>query len=90
MSAWEKSTAELHVLKGLKSYIEDVIEDSEEIDGIKSEIYRNSQTANDNYGEAMDHASDIVYELNSDFQDEIDSLKNEIEDLKQMIEELTK
>ena len=78
------------VMKDLKGYIEEVIESSTEIDGIKDEIYRNHQTADDNHRYAMDHIQDEYDRIESDLQDDLDSFQNQIEDLKQMIEELQK
>ena len=90
MSAGEKSAVEHVVLKGLKSYIEEVIEYSEQIDAIKDEIYVNLRTEDDNHRYAMEHINDECNEVRLDLETDIDSLKNEIEDLKQMIEELQK
>jgi len=78
------------VLKNLKGYIEEVIEYSEEIDGIQSEIYRNSQTADDNHRYAMEHIQDEYDRIERDLQDDLDSFQNQIDELKQMIEELQK
>jgi uncharacterized coiled-coil DUF342 family protein len=78
------------VLKNLKGYIEEVIEYSEEIDGIKDEIYRNSQTADDNHRYAMEHIQEEFDTIESDIQDDFDSFQNQIDELKQMIEELQK
>ena len=90
MSAGEKSAVEHVVLKGFKSYIEEVIEDSEQIDALKDEIYVNSRTEDDNHRYAMEHINDECNGVRLDLETDIDSLKNEIEDLKQMIEELQK
>ena len=90
MSAGEKSAVEHVVLKGLKSYIEEVIEYSEQIDAIKDEIYVNLRTEDDNHRYAMEHITDVINDIRDESSREIDSLKNEIEDLKQMIAELTK
>tara|TARA_R100000541_G_C1835224_1_gene74893 strand:- start:134 stop:406 length:273 start_codon:yes stop_codon:yes gene_type:complete len=90
MSAEEKSAVEHVVLKGLKSYIEEVIEYSEQIDAIKDEIYVNSRTEDDNHRYAMEHINDECNGVRLDLETDIDSLQNEIADLKQMIEELQK
>ena len=90
MSAEEKSAVEHVVLKGLKSYIEEVIEYSEQIDAIKDEIYINSRTENDNHRYAMEHINDECNGVRLDLETDIDSLQNEIADLKQMIEDLQK
>ena len=74
------------VLKNLKGYIEEVIEYSEEIDGIKDEIYRNSQTSDENHRYAMDHIQDEFDRIESDIEDDFDSFQNQIDELKQMIE----
>lgn len=78
------------VMKNLKGYIEEVIEYSTEIDGIKDEIYRNHQTADDNHRYAMNHINDEYERLYSEMQNEIDSFQNQIDELKQMIEDLQK
>ena len=90
MSASETTAMENNFLNSNKRYIEEVIEDSDAIQNVLEKIYTSEGDIERNYDYAIQHADDIGYELNSDFQDEIDSLKNEIEDLKQMIEELTK
>jgi len=90
MSAEEKSAVEHVVLKGLKSYIEEVIEYSEQIDAIKDEIYINSRTENDNHRYAMEHINDECNNVRADLENDIESLRNDIDDLKQIIEELQK
>ena len=56
-------------------YIEEVIEDSETIEELRSDIFHMKERVNMDYNYTMDF---------------IDELKNEISDLKQMIEELQK